>query len=80
MQPQIAAFIVSLNIGLFLPVMYANGAACYPGWILFGPIIRRGMLLFNCISHVEIEYRIQPEKFRLQASRCFRWDIMSHHF
>lgn len=28
---------------------------------------RRGILLFNCISHIEIEYRIQPEKFRLQA-------------
>jgi len=39
MRPQIASLIASLNIGLFLSVVYANGAACQVGWIVLGVII-----------------------------------------
>jgi hypothetical protein len=39
MRPQAASLIASLNIGLFLPVVYANGAACHVGWIVLGVII-----------------------------------------
>jgi uncharacterized membrane protein (DUF485 family) len=45
MRPQIASLIASLNIGLILPVMYANGAACHVGWISLGVVIGFGCYL-----------------------------------
>jgi hypothetical protein len=36
MRLQIVSLVASLNIGLFLPVMYANGAACHLVYILSG--------------------------------------------
>ena len=39
MPSQIVAFIVCLNIGLCLPVFYANGVACSPRWMASGLFI-----------------------------------------
>jgi hypothetical protein len=48
MRPQIAALIFCLNIGLCLPVFYADGVACRPGWIMLGGFI--GVACYFAIS------------------------------
>ena len=39
MKPQIASLIACVNIGLFLPAVYANGVAYHPKWVVLAVVI-----------------------------------------
>jgi hypothetical protein len=63
MRPQIASLIMSLNIGLILPVMYANGAACHLGWILLGVAIGFACYLATSLIMSRLSVAHTPKTF-----------------
>jgi hypothetical protein len=69
MPSQIAALIVCLNIGLCLPVFYANGVACRPGWIAAGGFIGAACYFAIWIFMSRLSVALSPKSF--VAKRVF---------
>ena len=63
MCESIGTLIVTLNIGLILPVLYANGAACHVGWMVFGLLL--GVGIYFLVSRAMFRWYeiLKPQSF-----------------
>jgi hypothetical protein len=63
MRPQIAALIACLNIGLCLPVFYANGVACSPRWMVSGLFIGAACYFLISFFMSRLSVTLSPKSF-----------------
>jgi hypothetical protein len=63
MPSQIAALIICLNIGLFLPVFYANGVAYSPRWMASGLFIGAASYFLISFFMQRLSARLRPKSF-----------------
>ena len=63
MRPQIAALIMSLNIGLFMPVFYVQVAKSYVGLVIFGLVIGAGCYFLVSFAMSRLGTALSPRSF-----------------
>jgi len=63
MRPQLAALIMSLNIGLFLPVFYVQVATSYLGLMIFGLAIGAGCYFLVSFAMSRLGTALSPRSF-----------------